>query len=158
MTRVWLEGQRGMADFYSHALVGRDHPEPGVHSDPGNFYSHALVGRDVDAGSRMNNSRISTHTPSWGVTGYHINEIGLFAISTHTPSWGVTQRDNGVQHLADDFYSHALVGRDGIWGQHLYLVCHFYSHALVGRDITMSVWSNCNSISTNTPSWGVTET
>ena len=33
---------------------------------------------------------ISTHTPSWGVTGEDVDISAYEKISTHTPSWGVT--------------------------------------------------------------------
>ena len=55
---------------------------------------------------------ISTHTPSWGVTGVYLNKYLLWRISTHTPSWGVTFGRDQAKRANSDFYSHALVGRD----------------------------------------------
>ena len=49
----------------------------------------------------------------------------------------MTSDSNLGEMVGDDFYSHALVGRDGLW-------------AFDGRHAQM--------ISTHTPSWGVTET
>ncbi len=78
------------ADFYSHALVGRDGKHEKAIKDYDNFYSHALVGRDWLLSPNFN----------------------ILNISTHTPSWGVTSNAANVTIICNDFYSHALVGRD----------------------------------------------
>ena len=54
-------------------------------------------------------------------------------ISTHTPSWGVTS-SHGYRGCSQHFYSHALVGRDLYPRWVCHAGCDFYSHALVGRD------------------------
>ena len=100
-----------------------------------NFYSHALVGRDTAELIKSMVEVISTHTPSWGVTGSDFQ---------------------GYRHGAH-FYSHALVGRDDF----LISICKFfedfYSHALVGRDAIVRIDAPDYEISTHTPSWGVTD-
>ena len=57
-------------------------------------------------------AKISTHTPAWGVTGWAISDCSNYRISTHTPAWGVTSDVSDVEKTAEDFNSHARVGRD----------------------------------------------
>ena len=57
-----------LPDFYSHALVGRDRAWDIIIIPVADFYSHALVGRDKIGAVTGNGHKISTHTPSWGVT------------------------------------------------------------------------------------------
>ena len=76
------------------------------------FYSHALAGRDRGHGVRKNYRKISTHTPSQGVTTWWEYLYEYSYISTHTPSQGVTAiRPIGFIPI-QNFYSHALAGRD----------------------------------------------
>ena len=93
--------------------MGRDQECEEIADQCADFYSHALVGRDKHGGNIFPSTvTISTHTPSWGVTDKHRREFGDEsdfyshalvgrdgslagteqppAISTHTPSWGVT--------------------------------------------------------------------
>ena len=53
------------------------------------------MGRDETDPHRREFGDISTHTPSWGVTGICGGVDGVAGISTHTPSWGVT----GIEHV-----------------------------------------------------------
>ena len=57
----------------------------------------------------------------------------------------------------NNFYSHALVGRDEMCGPKVSICANFYSHALVGRDNVTAGFGKWSDISTHTPSWGVTE-
>ena len=75
------------------------------------FNSHARVGRDASFATKTPQKQISTHTPAWGVTATryatraqndfnsharvgrdhpHYHVLLLVDISTHTPAWGVT--------------------------------------------------------------------
>ena len=73
------------------------------------------MGRDGWGSTLINISTwISTHTPSWGVTTLSKDLRDTYTISTHTPSWGVTDAAYEQFTKENDFYSHALVGRD--WG------------------------------------------
>ena len=98
---------------------------------------------------------ISTHTPSWGVTDARYSSRAIL-ISTHTPSWGVTASPR-LLILTDDFYSHALVGRDNeaksniIW--YRLISTHTPSWGVTGFAMFPI---GCMFISTHTPSWGVT--
>ena len=56
-----------------------------------------------------------------------------------------------------NFYSHALVGRDRHMKNIEQILKDFYSHALVGRDGAKDKVCYELSISTHTPSWGVTQ-
>ena len=108
-------GAPSVAHFYSHALVGRDRTQPSTQEVVGNFYSHALVGRDSKTAlSSFGSKSISTHTPSWGVTKKNPKVAQPVLISTHTPSWGVTTAAGLNFSQVLHFYSHALVGRDGL--------------------------------------------
>ena len=62
----------------------------------------------------------------------------------------------GISVWDDDFYSHALVGRDQFGYMPFDPFMHFYSHALVGRDNGDACVLLEYEISTHTPSWGVT--
>ena len=120
---------------------------------------------------------ISTHTPSWGVTALSVvrpffydfyshalvgrdsNSFILFPKSFDFYSHALVGRDLSsfaVLNIDGDFYSHALVGRDKRVQRTIIMNFNFYSHALVGRDDGITRPLQAFSISTHTPSWGVT--
>ena len=76
--------------FNSHARVGRDTLNFAKYRRSSYFNSHARVGRDISSLDGGLMSRISTHTPAWGVTDPVLIDNDLIDISTHTPAWGVT--------------------------------------------------------------------
>ena len=80
-----------VANFNSHARVGRDLSCKLVSDSRLHFNSHARVGRDVLKNVYQHTfDSISTHTPAWGVTELLPFLFYDIHISTHTPAWGVT--------------------------------------------------------------------
>ena len=114
--------------------MGRDEEIQKYKQAVKDFYSHALVGRDLNLRMPLLLQRISTHTPSWGVT---VRQPPLLPVQAHFYSHALVGRDGLWQSIANgvvNFYSHALVGRDGEHMKKTNNVQDFYSHALVGRD------------------------
>ena len=81
-----------------------------------------------------NIAKISTHTPTWGVTNNQLIISFDIAISTHTPTWGVTGRVYMLPVSQGNFNSHAHVGRDLPDMLLSRCLTNFNSHAHVGRD------------------------
>ena len=77
-------------NFNSHAHEGRDVTQYLYEGTKVNFNSHAHEGRDNTANGKLTYYRISTHTPTRGVTLNSFFRHVIVIISTHTPTRGVT--------------------------------------------------------------------
>ena len=142
------------------------------------FNSHAHEGRDRSCQRRDTASQISTHTPTRGVTTRWLIDNKYLSISTHTPTRGVTLYSTSISALCSYFNSHAHEGRDRREYPQNHIKFYFNSHAHEGRDrrqpVIIRLDGNFNShahegrdqmhcarschlsISTHTPTRGVT--
>ena len=64
--------------------------------------------------------------------------VKVLKISTHTPTWGVTDIGSKLSGKLHDFNSHAHVGRDVRHRIGARYYRYFNSHAHVGRDHPLS--------------------
>ena len=145
--------------------------------DRKNFNSHAHVERDYLTKYFCSLLRISTHTLTWSVTGWYLNDfIGrIFQLTRSRGAWQIANtlefvpmHFNSHAHVerdrvkalemkdTEDFNSHAHVERDKLeWTQ----ICSkrdFNSHAHVERDKWVYFNQDNRGISTHTLTWSVT--
>ena len=102
-------------------------------ADYGNFNSHAHVERDHSWMCYNIITVISTHTLTWSVTLWFINETKIFVFQL-TRSRGAWQAEFDKIKSSDDFNSHAHVERDDFGKKAYKPRKYFNSHAHVERD------------------------
>ena len=106
---------RPIANFNSHARVGRDDSGFTLVPNPEDFNSHARVGRDRWAESvRRKKTNFNSHARVGRDPAPAPIRLPA-AISTHTPAWGVTICMKIMTSIMMNFNSHARVGRDAFW-------------------------------------------
>ena len=123
-------------------------------------------------------SRVSIHTPTWGVTQQSQWYKYRFPVSIHTPTWGVTpviypkKQDhscfNPHTYMRCDFQMFCKEPSRGFQSTHLHevwlfrmLICLmllcFNPHTYMRCDLQKTIQRLISMVSIHTPTWGVTE-
>ena len=93
------------------------------------------MGSDGACSCHMHSTRVSIHTPTWGVTAAERSDWEKKVVSIHTPTWGVTACPPALQTLQEGFNPHSHMGSDGELAEGKSLKISFNPHSHMGSDL-----------------------
>ena len=76
--------------FNPHTYMRCDFMPPGLGKLLWCFNPHTYMRCDMHTWHNANATKVSIHTPTWGVTPWYLSYLNICKVSIHTPTWGVT--------------------------------------------------------------------